>query len=62
MYVASGDRSKWKRRSKGNVLGRMHEHKREAWLLHIDQCEQAEQSGYDPAAELFDDYLEEIPF
>jgi len=40
MYVDSDDRTKWKRRTRGVVLGRMHEHKKQAWLEHIRLCEE----------------------
>jgi hypothetical protein len=41
MYVSTDDPKKWKRRSRGVVLGKMHEHKVTAWREHIRQCEEA---------------------
>lgn len=59
MFVVDDDRSKWKRRSRGIVLGRMHEHKRQAWELHLDQCEQAAELGFEAAAAAI---LDDLPF
>ena len=54
MYVASPDRSKWKRRSKGNVVGRMHEYKAQHWHQHLEQCEEEKEHGWDPLAPAWD--------
>jgi len=57
MFVASEDSSKWKRRSRGVVLGRMYEYKQDAWKQHLDACEQSQE---------LDDWLttfsDEVPF
>ena len=40
MYVGSDDPKRWKRRTRGVVLGKMHEHKLESWKQHLDACDQ----------------------
>jgi len=38
MWVASDDPDKWRYRSRGVVLGRLHQMKREMWEYAINNC------------------------
>ena len=57
MWVESDDSTKWKRRSRGVVLGRMHEHKQEYWKQHLDACEAAQDE-----VEWLLTFEDEVPF